>query len=121
MALKVGMGRRGGDGGADGSGTGPGSGTRRAGGGQPWRDDRPVRWAPSSGVPWARRSATANGIPRHRQAQTFPDLRHGRAGAPSFSFGGTVRVGTVLPEDGVVYYDVPPRVRASNYNYTSVN
>ncbi|MCJ2056810.1 DUF1236 domain-containing protein [Methylobacterium sp. J-048] len=40
---------------------------------------------------------------------------------PSFAYAGPVRVGTVLPEDGVVYYDVPPEFALPNYNYTIVN
>ena len=40
---------------------------------------------------------------------------------PSFAFGGPVRIGTVLPEDGVVYYDVPSEFALPNYNYTVVN
>lgn len=40
---------------------------------------------------------------------------------PSFAYAGTVRVGTVLPEDGVVYYDVPAEFALPNYNYTIVN
>ena len=40
---------------------------------------------------------------------------------PSFSYSGGFRTGTVLPEDGVVYYDVPPEFALSGYNYTIVN
>ncbi|CAM2917917.1 MULTISPECIES: DUF1236 domain-containing protein [Methylobacterium] len=40
---------------------------------------------------------------------------------PSFAYAGPVRVGTVLPEDGVVYYDVPAEFALPNYNYTIVN
>ena len=40
---------------------------------------------------------------------------------PSFSYRGVVRVGTVLPKDGVVYYDVPPEFALKGYNYTIVN
>jgi len=40
---------------------------------------------------------------------------------PSFAYAGSVRVGTVLPEDGVVYYDVPSEFALPNYNYTIVN
>ncbi|NEU12743.1 DUF1236 domain-containing protein [Methylobacterium sp. BTF04] len=39
----------------------------------------------------------------------------------SFPFKGTVRVGTVLPEDGVIYYDVPPEFALQGLNYTIVN
>ncbi|KQT19329.1 hypothetical protein ASG40_00240 [Methylobacterium sp. Leaf399] len=40
---------------------------------------------------------------------------------PSFALKGTVRVGTVLPRDGVVYYDVPPEFALQGLNYTIVN
>ena len=40
---------------------------------------------------------------------------------PSFAYAGPVRVGTILPEDGVVYYDVPTEFALPNYNYTVVN
>lgn len=40
---------------------------------------------------------------------------------PSFAYAGTIRTGTVLPEDGIVYYDVPPEFAISGYNYTIVN
>ncbi|MEH3147625.1 MAG: DUF1236 domain-containing protein [Methylobacterium frigidaeris] len=40
---------------------------------------------------------------------------------PSFALAGPVRVGTVLPEGGVVYYDVPPEFALRGYNYTIVN
>ncbi len=40
---------------------------------------------------------------------------------PSFVVRGAVRVGTVLPEDGIVYYDVPPEFALNGLNYTIVN
>lgn len=40
---------------------------------------------------------------------------------PSFPFKGVVRVGTVLLEDGVVYYDVPPEFALQGLNYAIVN
>ena len=43
-------------------------------------------------------------------------------GARSYSWGGPVRVGTVLPEDSVTYYDVPSEYRVRpGYRYTIVN
>ncbi|MEE7438408.1 DUF1236 domain-containing protein [Methylobacterium oryzae] len=43
-------------------------------------------------------------------------------GARSYSWGGPVRVGTVLPEDSVTYYDVPTEYRVRpGYRYTIVN
>ena len=43
-----------------------------------------------------------------------------RAG-PSYTVDTPVRVGTVLPESGVTYYDVPQQYGATSYRYTVVN
>lgn len=40
---------------------------------------------------------------------------------PSIAFAGQVRVGAVLPKEGVIYYDVPPEFALEGYNYTIVN
>ncbi len=41
---------------------------------------------------------------------------------PSYRYQQDVRVGTVLPENGVTYYDVPPDYHVSGgYRYTIVN
>jgi Protein of unknown function (DUF1236) len=40
---------------------------------------------------------------------------------PSYQYREDVRVGAVLPEDGVTYYDVPPEYAARDYRYTVVN
>ena len=40
---------------------------------------------------------------------------------PSYTVGGPVAVGTVLPEAGVTYYDVPQQFGATSYRYTVVN
>ena len=40
---------------------------------------------------------------------------------PSYSVDGPIAVGTVLPEAGVTYYDVPQEYGATNYRYTVVN
>jgi hypothetical protein len=40
---------------------------------------------------------------------------------PSYRYQGDVRVGTVLPEAGVAYYDVPAEYGAREYRYTVVN
>ncbi|MGX7708952.1 DUF1236 domain-containing protein [Methylobacterium sp. Gmos1] len=43
-------------------------------------------------------------------------------GVSSYRWGGPVQVGTVLPEDGVTYYDVPTEYRVRpGYRYTIVN
>jgi hypothetical protein len=40
---------------------------------------------------------------------------------PSYVYREDVRVGTVLPESGVTYYEVPAEYRAPGYRYTIVN
>jgi hypothetical protein len=40
---------------------------------------------------------------------------------PSYEYRGDVRVGEVLPEAGVTYYDVPPEYGVREYRYTVVN
>ncbi|MFH6787191.1 MULTISPECIES: DUF1236 domain-containing protein [Methylobacterium] len=43
-------------------------------------------------------------------------------GVNSYRWGGPVQVGTVLPDDGVTYYDVPTEYRVRpGYRYTIVN
>ena len=40
---------------------------------------------------------------------------------PSYAVETPVRVGTVLPEAGVTYYDVPQQYGATSYRYTVIN
>ena len=40
---------------------------------------------------------------------------------PSYQYREDVRVGAVLPEEGVTYYDVPPEYGARDHRYTVVN
>jgi len=40
---------------------------------------------------------------------------------PSYRYDGDVRVGAVLPEAGVTYYDVPQENGVREYRYTVVN
>jgi uncharacterized protein DUF1236 len=40
---------------------------------------------------------------------------------PSYQYSEDVRVGAVLPEAGVTYYDVPPEYGVRDYRYTVVN
>ena len=40
---------------------------------------------------------------------------------PSYRYEQDVRVGAVLPEEGVSYYDVPSEYAAHDYRYTVVN
>ncbi len=63
---------------------------------------------------------TANGILGVDRRDRFRIYARGER-RPSFAYRGAVRIGTVLPEDGVVYYDVPPEFALPNYSYTVVN
>jgi Protein of unknown function (DUF1236) len=40
---------------------------------------------------------------------------------PSYEYREDVRVGAVLPEAGVTYYEAPPEYGVRNYRYTVVN
>ena len=40
---------------------------------------------------------------------------------PSYRYSEELRVGVVLPESGVTYYEVPAEYRAPGYRYTYVN
>ena len=40
---------------------------------------------------------------------------------PSYQYREDVRVGAVLPEEGVTYYDVPPEYGVRDHRYTVVN
>lgn len=40
---------------------------------------------------------------------------------PSYTYREDVRVGVVLPESGVTYYEVPAEYKAPGYRYTIVN
>ena len=40
---------------------------------------------------------------------------------PSYTYREDVRVGAVLPSDGVTYYEVPREYNQPNYRYTVVN
>jgi len=44
-----------------------------------------------------------------------------RERVPSYRYSEEVRVGTVLPQSGVVYREVPTEYGVSGYNYTIVN
>ena len=44
-----------------------------------------------------------------------------REGRPSYTYREEVRVGAVLPEQGVTYYEVPAEYGVRGYRYTVVN
>lgn len=57
------------------------------------------------------------GVDARPRFRTYVEHEH----VASFHYAEPVRVGTVLPEDGVRYYDVPPEYKVSGYRYTVVN
>ena len=63
---------------------------------------------------------TANGILGVDRRERFRIYALGE-NRPSIALAGPVRVGAVLPEDGVVYYDVPREFALPEYSYTIVN
>jgi hypothetical protein len=44
-----------------------------------------------------------------------------RERVPSYRYDNDLRVGVVLPAEGVTYYDVPPEYHVTGYRYTYVN
>lgn len=63
---------------------------------------------------------TANGILGVDRRERFRIYALGEH-RPSIALAGRVQVGTVLPEEGVVYYDVPREFALQEYSYTIVN
>ena len=63
---------------------------------------------------------TANGILGIDRRERFRIYTRGER-RPSFAYKGPVRIGTVLPDEGIVYYDVPREFELRGYNYTVVN
>jgi Protein of unknown function (DUF1236). len=59
------------------------------------------------------------GIP-HEQVSQFREYIV-RERVPSYVVDSPVAVGTVLPEAGVTYYDVPQRYGETPYRYTVIN
>ena len=63
---------------------------------------------------------TANGVLGIDRRERFRLYALGER-RPSLAYRSPVRVGTVLPEEGVMYYDVPAEFALPGYNYTVVN
>jgi hypothetical protein len=57
------------------------------------------------------------GVDDHPRFRSYVVEQH----RPSYQYGEDVRIGAVLPDDGVTYYDVPPEYGARDYRYTVVN
>jgi hypothetical protein len=57
------------------------------------------------------------GVDQRPRFRTYAVEQH----RPSYRYRDEVRVGAVLPEEGVTYYDVPPEYGAREYRYTVVN
>ena len=75
------------------------------------------------------RSSAARSALRPARSKAFSASTIVRASAntwsasacPSYVYKEQVRVGTVLPESGVTYYEVPAEYRAPGYRYTVIN
>jgi hypothetical protein len=57
------------------------------------------------------------GVDQRPRFRNYVVERH----VPSYDYREDVRVGAVLPEAGVTYYDVPPEYGVRDYRYTVVN
>jgi hypothetical protein len=57
------------------------------------------------------------GVDERPRFHRYVEERH----YPSYQYREDVRIGAVLPEEGVTYYDVPPEYGARDYRYTVVN
>jgi uncharacterized protein DUF1236 len=57
------------------------------------------------------------GVDQRPRFRTYAVEQH----RPSYTYREEVRVGAVLPEAGVTYYEVPPEYGAPQYRYTVVN
>lgn len=61
--------------------------------------------------------AGALGVDQRPRFRTYAVEQH----HPSYRYRDEVRVGAVLPADGVTYYEVPAEYGVRNYRYTVVN
>jgi hypothetical protein len=57
------------------------------------------------------------GVDQRPRFHSYVVERH----VPSYRYREDVRIGAVLPEEGVTYYDVPPEYGVREYRYTVVN
>ena len=80
----------------------------------------PVRLAPWSAVSsaawWVALPGCLASIERPRFHSYVVEQRR-----PSYEYSEPVRIGAVLPEQGVTYYEVPPEYGVRDYRYTVVN
>jgi len=67
-----------------------------------------------AGVPVGGGLITETQRPRFRQYVVQEDV-------PSYTVNAPIAVGTILPEAGVTYYDVPQQFGVTTYRYTVVN
>lgn len=63
---------------------------------------------------------TANGILGIDRRERFRIYTRAER-RPSVAYKGPIQIGAVLPDDGIVYYDVPREFELRGYNYTIVN
>ena len=65
--------------------------------------------------------AHAQGVPGGIERGSRDGERAAEQRRPSYQYREDVRIGAVLPDEGVTYYDVPPEYGAREYRYTVVN
>ena len=81
----------------------------------------PVRSALSSAVSLVAWSAASQAYLASTSGPVSGPMWSSSAVRPSYQYREDVRIGAVLPEEGVTYYDVPPEYGAREYRYTVVN
>jgi hypothetical protein len=57
------------------------------------------------------------GVDERPRFRSYVVERH----VPSYQYNEDVRIGAVLPEEGVTYYEAPPEYGVRDYRYTVVN
>ena len=78
---------------------------------------RSVRWSARRSERLPARSAASSGVEDRPRFREYVVREH----HPSYRYDNDFQVGAVLPESGVVYYDVPADYHVTGYRYTFVN
>jgi hypothetical protein len=83
-------------------------------------NEQPAPLEPSWAVSLAAWSVASAGFSASTSVRAFA-VTWSSSVARLINIAKTVRVGAVLPEEGVTYYDVPPEYGVRDYRYTVVN
>ena len=84
--------------------------------GDPW-PDRWAQWSEASSAGWQAPSAACSGIDQHPAFRNYIANQH----LPSDAYRASVAVGNQLPEEGIRYYDLPPKFGIRGYRYAVIN